>query len=165
MNRRKFIVGASCTAALLQPTRSIAAPTQYDSQPSSITRLIATKTTLTQPHFYYVAGGISIFVPPDFVSQHGHAYVPIVMSAAPLHDHTDILRGFVLGNNHPLDVLFILADALEAGVALVHDMERGVTVSQVKLIKVNSGSSGSRDFLLSDDDGGGRIFFLTDWIA
>ena len=165
MNRRKFIVSASFSAAILQPTRSLARPSQWDSGPSSTTRLIATKTDLTRPHFYYVAGGISVFVPPEFASQHRHAYVPIVMSAAPLHDHTDILRGFVLGNNHPLDVLFIVADALETGVAVVHNMERGESISQIKLVMVNDGNSGRRSFFLSEDFGGSLIFHLTDWVS
>jgi len=165
MNRRRFIVGASCSAALLHTTQSLGAPSQYDSEKSSATRFIATTTALTKPHFYYVAGGIAVFVPPDFVSQHGHDYVPIVMSVGPLHDHTDILRGFVLGNNHPLDVQFILADALEAGVAVVHDMEKGVTVSQIKCITTTDGNSGGRSFFLSDDFGGDLIFHLTDWVS
>jgi hypothetical protein len=157
MNRRKFIAAASCSAALVQSTLTVAASSEY----TSGTRWIPTKTTLTQPHFYYVAGGISVFVPPEFVAQHGHVYAPIAMTVAPLHDHTDILRGFVLGSNHPLDVLFILADALEGGIALVHDMSSGVTVPQVKLVKINDGNSGSRTFFLSDDFGGTRIFHLT----
>ena len=165
MNRRDFITAATLGAAILPPPRAFARVYEYGSGPSSTTRFIATKMQLTEPHFYYVAGSISVFIPPDFVSQHGHAYVPIVMSAAPLRDHTDILRGFVLGNNHPLDVLFIVADALESGVTLVHDMNRGATVSQIKLVMVNDGNSGSRSFFLGDEYGGDKIFHVLDWIS
>ena len=87
------------------------------------------------------------------------------MTAAPLHDHTDILRPFILGNSHPLDVLFILADALEGGVALVHNMEKGVTVPHIKLVTRSDGISGGRSFFLGDDFGGDVIFHLTDWVS
>jgi hypothetical protein len=123
------------------------------------------KTALQRPHFYYAADNMSVFLPPNFVGNHTHPIAAEIMSVAPLNDHTDIHRGLILAEHDVLDVRFVVADALESGVAVVYSTRRRKFVSQVKLVTVSHVCSGGRRFYVSDDSGEDLILGTTDYVS
>jgi hypothetical protein len=108
---------------------------------------------------------MSVFLPPAFVGRHTHPIAAEIMSVAPLNDHTDIHRGLILAEHDVLDVRFVVADALESGVAMVYSTRRRKFVSQVKLVTLTHACSGGRRFFVSDDFGEDQIVGTLDWVS
>jgi hypothetical protein len=63
------------------------------------------------------------------------------------------------------DVLFIVADALEAGAAVVYSLNRNEFVPQIKLETYDNGSSGGRCFFVDEYFGARRFLHVLDWIS
>lgn len=165
MRRRQFLVMASMATALVQPTRSIACFGDAQAKPTSSTRWIALKTTLQHPHFYFVSNNMSVFLPAVFLANHQHPIAAEILSVAPLNDHTDIHRGLILGEHDLFDVQYVVADALETGVAVVYSIRRRKFVSQVKLVTLSQVCSSSRRFYVSDDSGEDPIVGTLDSVS
>ncbi len=165
MKRRQFLVMASMATALVHPTPTIACFGDPDAKPSSRTRWIALKTSLQQPHFYYVANSMVVFVPPVFLATHQHSIAAEILSVTPLNDHTEIHRGLLFSDHDLFDVQFVIADALETGAAVVYSNRRRTFVSKVKLVTVTQACSGGRRFFVSDNFGEDLIVGTLDWVS
>lgn len=156
---------ASLATALTQPTLSLACFPPKDAKPSSSTRWIALKTAVENPHFYFIADGATVFVPTEFVATHTSEIAPVVIRATPLEDHTDIHRGLILTEHHFLDVHYIVADALQNGVAAVYSTQRQTFAAEIKLVTYSQICRGGRRFSVSDDLGEDQILQVLDWIS
>ncbi len=165
MKRRQVLVMATMAIAQFLPTRSIACFGNSQAAPTTSTRWIVLKTTMQHPHFYYVSNNMSVFLPTEFLANHQHPIAAEILSVAPLNDHTDIHRGLILGEHDLFDVQYVVADALEAGVAVVYSIRRRKFVSQVKRVTLSQDCSSSRRFYISDDSGEDLIIGTLDSVS
>jgi hypothetical protein len=158
-----LVFAVALVAEAFQPAWAEPCFAQDGESPSSVERWIPLKTTLDEPHFYYLVDEFSIFVPVGFVATNRHALSPAVMSVAPLDKHTDIHSGLVFEDS--FDVLFIVSDALEAGAAVVYSLNRNEFVPLIRLEKYDNGISSGRCFFVDEYFGGRRFLHVLDRIS
>ena len=171
---RSHLIQLLVTVAFLSTcTVAEACWAEPSAQPSEEEESVALQTELTEPHFYFRARFVIVFVPVEFVANYRNKYTgrpfPLaeeLMRAAPLEEHTNIFKSIILGSERLTRVEAIVADALERGSALVYSPEMGRFASKVRVVTYNEVCLGGRRFYY---DNGRRehnqIMSINDWIT
>lgn len=143
-----------------------------DAEPTSEEKWVELRTDLAEPHFYYRARHVVVFIPEAFVRDFRHKFtgkpMPVaqaLMRAAPLDEHTDIYKAVILDSIRLTSVELIVAEALEAGLALVYSPQTGGFAPAVKVVTFNDVCSGGRRFHFQNGKRQDRIMERHDWIS
>ena len=136
-----------------------------DAKPTSTETQVALKTVLDRPHYYFVLEGVVVFIPPDFVYASDGSSLAQAMPHVALQEHTDLLK-FVLFDGHTLqDARYIVADALEAGAALLYNSQYRRYADRVKVVTFNDVCSGGRRISYDNNGREDDVVRTLDWIS
>lgn len=135
-----------------------------NAKPSRTEVSVALKTSLDQPHYYFVVDNTVVFIPPEFVYKNDGNLAKTIPHEQ-LTEHTDLLKSLILKTRWLSDVQFVVADALAAGLGLVYDSASEQFIDQVKVVTVNNVCSGGREIYYENRGQQHKIVSTNDWVS